>query len=62
MQWVPVAERLPKKEGVYFILDQSVVFLGKINKNTASFNGKDWGEYYRPTHWLDDHTFDKEEK
>ena len=66
MQWVPVAERLPDKDG-YYIVKKAVTH--SLKYDTCKFKDGKWFLCWEGcetrsaravTHWLDDHTFDKE--
>jgi ribosomal protein S27AE len=68
MQWVPVAERLPEKDG-YYIVKKAVTH--SLKYDTCAFKDGKWYLCWEGcetrsarsiTHWLDDHTFDEEQK
>jgi hypothetical protein len=70
MQWVPVAERLPdgkKPEGEIV----ATYWCRVVSKAEPHYercvpvhfiDGKFWDDGFDVTHWLDDQTFDGEEK
>jgi hypothetical protein len=66
MRWVPVSERPPKDEGEYYVVIQYNG--GTIYTAIRSWMCDDvWYDdatetEYPVTHWIDDHTFDKEQK